>query len=134
MSRLINFKNIKDDRGELTFFEIGSTKEISFEVKRIYFLHKSEDLPRGFHAHKNLTQVLFLASGSATVILDDGKNRTEFLLDNPNVGLLIEDMQWREIHNISKDAVILVLASEYYCEEDYIRNYDDFITKIQNNI
>ena len=134
MSRLINFKNIKDARGELTFFEIGNAKEIPFEVKRIYFLHKSEHLPRGFHAHKNLTQVMFLASGSATITLDDGENRTEFLLDSPNVGLLIEGMKWREIHNISKDAVILVLASEYYDEEDYIRNYDDFITKIQNNI
>lgn len=131
MSRIIDFKNIRDSRGKLTFFEIGEKKEIPFEVKRIYFLHNSEGLARGFHAHKNLKQVLILACGSAKIILDNGKARTEFFMNDPTKGLIIESMEWREIQDISKDALILVLASEYYDEADYIRSYDEFKSSIK---
>jgi dTDP-4-dehydrorhamnose 3,5-epimerase-like enzyme len=82
---------------------------------------------RGGHSHINQQEFLIPLSGSFEVVVDDGKEKTAFLLNKPNVGLLIETGIWRELQNFSSGAVCLVLASDVFEEEDYIRNYDDFL-------
>jgi dTDP-4-dehydrorhamnose 3,5-epimerase-like enzyme len=110
--------------GSLSFVE----KEIiPFSIKRVYHLY---DVPfngeRGGHAHKDLFQVLIALNGSFELLLDDGSNTKKILLDSPNIGLYIPNGIWREMNNFSKNSVCLVLASEDYDENDYIRNYQDF--------
>jgi uncharacterized RmlC-like cupin family protein len=110
--------------GSLSFIE----KEIiPFSIKRVYYLY---DVPfngeRGGHAHKDLFQVLIALNGSFELLLDDGSNTKKILLDSPNIGLYIPNGIWREMNNFSKNSVCLVLASEDYDENDYIRNYQDF--------
>jgi dTDP-4-dehydrorhamnose 3,5-epimerase-like enzyme len=122
---LINFKTIVDERGNLCFAE--TAKEIPFEIKRIYWLYGLNEKPRGFHAHKNLMQVAICIAGSCTILLDDGKKKEEVLLSKANQGLVIGKMIWHEMHSFSKDAILLLLASDYYIEDDYIRNYDEFV-------
>lgn len=124
----IDFKEIGDNRGSLVAIEVGNKKEIPFEVKRLYFIHKTDcTVSRGFHAHKELKQVAFAISGSCEMILDDGTTRSIVNLNSPTKGILIENYIWREMHKFSNDCILLVLASEHYDEEDYIRDYDDFI-------
>jgi dTDP-4-dehydrorhamnose 3,5-epimerase-like enzyme len=86
---------------------------------------------RGFHAHKCLKQMLICVHGSCKILLDDGSEKQEVLLDKPNKGLIIESNIWREMFDFSEDAVLMVVASELYDESDYIRNYDDFIAYIR---
>ncbi len=110
--------------GSLSFVE----KEIiPFSIKRVYYLY---DVPfngeRGGHAHKDLFQVLIALNGSFELLLDDGSNTKKILLDSPNIGLYIPNGIWREMNNFSTNSVCLVLASEDYDENDYIRNYQDF--------
>ena len=110
--------------GSLSFVE----KEIiPFSIKRVYYLY---DVPfngeRGGHAHKDLFQVLIALNGSFELLLDDGSNTKKILLDSPNIGLYIPNGIWREMNNFSKNSICLVLASEDYDENDYIRNYQDF--------
>ena len=101
---------------------------VPFEVKRIYYLYGvPENQERGAHAHKELLQVLIAAAGSFTVELDDGKNKKNFFLNSPSKGLLIVPGIWRNLTDFSFGSVALVLASEYYTEDDYIRNYDEFL-------
>ena len=82
---------------------------------------------RGFHAHKKLQQMAICLNGSCSIILDNGKERKTIELSKPNEGLFIDPMIWHEIHNIATNTVVLVLASDYYDESDYIRVYDDFL-------
>ena len=88
---------------------------------------------RGFHAHKKLKQILICVKGSCKILLDDGIEKAEVLLDKPNKGLLIESHLWREMFDFSEDAVLMVLASELYDESDYIRDYDEFIKYVREN-
>ena len=129
----LKFQNVANEAGELTILE--SKKGIPFEVKRVYYIHSTkEGARRGFHAHKNLKQVYICVSGSCKVMLDDGKHKIDVVLDNPSEGLLFDtNVVWREIYDFSKDAVLLVLASDYYDEQDYIRNYDEFIKFMELN-
>jgi dTDP-4-dehydrorhamnose 3,5-epimerase-like enzyme len=129
--KIIDFPTIQDERGALSFFEIGVNKQIPFCVKRVYHLFNLNEKTRGFHAHKQLKQLAICLSGSCSLVLDDGKERKTVELSKPNQGLLIDEMIWREIHNISSNTVLLVLASEYYDESDYIRNYDEFLSLIK---
>ena len=99
-----------------------------FEVRRIYYLYGiPENQERGAHAHKELLQVLIAASGSFMVELDDGKNTKKVFLNQPSQGLLIKPGIWRNLTDFSFGSVAVVLASEYYTEDDYIRNYDEFL-------
>ncbi len=104
---------------------------LPFAVKRVYYLY---DIPssakRGGHAHLNLQQVLIAISGSFDVVLDDGTRRQTITLNKPDRGLLITTKIWRELENFSSGAVCLVLASEEFSEDDYIRDYDDFLASI----
>ena len=110
--------------GSLSFVE----KEIiPFSIICVYYLY---DVPFNvylfLHAHKDLFQVLIALNGSFELLLDDGSNTKKILLDSPNIGLYIPNGIWREMNNFSKNSVCLVLASEDYDENDYIRNYQDF--------
>lgn len=128
---LVNFielPDLGDERGSLVSIE--STKNIPFEVKRIYYIFNTQNKPRGFHAHKNLSQVLICVKGNCKVKLDNGREKDTVLLDSPKQGLLIENLVWREMHDFSDDCVLLVLASNYYDESDYIRDYNEFLNEI----
>ena len=85
---------------------------------------------RGFHAHKDLQQVMVCLSGSCDVILSDGKSKETINITTTNCGLFIDKMIWREMHHFSNDCVLMVLASEWYDESDYIRGYDSFIEAV----
>ncbi|WP_283597169.1 sugar 3,4-ketoisomerase [Photobacterium phosphoreum] len=123
---LIQFKHLGDDRGELISLEQNQT--IPFDIKRVYYLFDTQKgIARGFHAHKNLQQVAICVKGSCRFLMDNGHNKAEVILDKPNQGILIDVMQWHEMHDFSNDCVLLVLASDYYDETDYIRNYEDFL-------
>ena len=111
--------------GELSFFE--ATREISFDIKRIYYISKvSEGVRRGFHAHKELKQLLFCSFGRIQIVLENNNGREEIELSDPSVGVVIEECTWREMLWLQKDSVLCVAASDFYNSEDYIRKYDEF--------
>lgn len=120
-----------DDRGQLVAVE--AMKDIPFEVKRVYYLYDTvQGVRRGFHAHKNLEQVLVCVHGSCKVLLDNGSETSDVVLDKPYEGLYIANNIWREMYDFSPDAVLLVLASQLYDESDYIRDYDEFLAFISS--
>lgn len=123
--KTISFPPLGDDRGSLVALETHKT--VPFDVKRVYYIFGTKpDVSRGFHAHHALQQVAVCVTGKCRMVLDDGKQREEVWLDSPTKGLLIGDLIWREMHDFSPDCVLLVLASEFYSETDYIRCYDEF--------
>lgn len=129
--KLIDFKLLGDDRGHLTVLE--ANKNIPFAIKRVYYLTDTQPgVPRGFHAHKELEQVAVCVSGKCRMILDDGRRKEETWLDSVSKAIRIEKMIWHEMHDFSSDCVLLVLASEHYYEDDYIRSYSDFIGFVKN--
>lgn len=122
----IHFPPLGDERGSLVALETGKT--VPFDIKRVYYIFATQkDVARGFHAHKDLKQIVVCVTGKCRMILDDSKVRQEIWLDSPTKGLLISDLVWREMHDFSQDCVLLVLASAHYDESDYIRDYEDFI-------
>lgn len=122
---LIRFQVHGDDRGSLVALENGHN--LPFDVKRVYYIFGTKaGVPRGFHAHRKLKQVLVAMSGNVTVKTEHGGKTETHLLNRPDEGLLIEGLVWREMHDFSSDCVLTVLADEYYNENDYIRDYDDF--------
>jgi len=123
----ISLSSLTDSRGGLIAIE--SFKNIPFDIKRVYYLFGTDITEsRGYHAHKNLKQLLICVSGSCEVTVDDGEGSEVVLLENPDQALLIEGLIWREMHNFSEGCVLLAIASELYDESDYIRNYDDFVS------
>ncbi len=120
---LLKFLDIEDDKGNLT--PIESKTDIPFDIKRIYYISNvKEDAIRGFHAHRKLHQVLVCVKGSVKIKTVTPKDEKMYILDNACVGLYIGTYIWREMFDFSEDAVLLVLASEHYDENDYIRNID----------
>ena len=113
--------------GGLSFLE--GERDIPFAVKRVYYIHgQAAGAHRGFHAHRTLEQFLFCPHGSVRVLLDDGRERGEVLLDAPDKGLYLPPEYWHEMIWMEEDSVLCVLASDYYDEGDYIREYGDFMT------
>lgn len=123
--QLIKLPVIEDVRGNLAFLQ---NDVLPFELKRVYYLF---DVPsnafRGGHSHINQQAIIIALSGSFEVVLDDGMERKTFFLNKPNLGLLIPNGVWRELQNFSSGAVCLVIASDVFTEEDYIRDYDVFL-------
>lgn len=117
--------------GELSFFE--GTHEVSFDIKRIYYITKvPEGVRRGFHAHKELKQLLFCPYGRIQLVLENRYGREEIELSDPSIGIIIEECTWREMLWLQKDSVLCVAASDFYKVEDYIRDYDEFRRFIGN--
>ena len=103
-------------------------KDIPFAIKRVYYLYDTaEGVVRGKHAHKSLEQILVCIHGSCKVLLDNGTEKKVVFLEKPYEGLYIPNNIWREMFDFSEDAVLMVLASDFYQEEDYIRDYDKFL-------
>ena len=106
-------------------------KDIPFEIKRVYYMYDTKkNVHRGFHAHKSLEQILICIHGSCKVLLDNGTEKKIVSLEKPYEGLYIANNMWREMYDFSEDAVLMVLASEYYKEEDYIRDYNEFLRMV----
>lgn len=125
------FQQHGDSRGQLVALE--EFKDIPFEIKRVYYMYDTgEGVRRGFHAHKSLEQILICIHGSCKIMLDNGHEKKIVSLEKPYEGLYVSNSMWREMFDFSNDAVLLVLASDFYNEEDYIRNYDDFIEYTKN--
>lgn len=129
--KVIHIKTIPTvDAGELSFFE--STHEIPFEIKRIYYISKvPEGVRRGFHAHKELKQLLFCPYGRIQLVLENKYGREEIELSDPSIGIIIEEPTWREMLWLQKDSVLCVAASDYYQTDDYIRDYQEFKNHIK---
>ncbi|HDI3353181.1 TPA: FdtA/QdtA family cupin domain-containing protein, partial [Vibrio cholerae] len=128
--RWIDFPVIGDERGNLVALE--ANKLIPFDIKRVYYLFGMQsDLPRGFHAHRELVQVAVCIKGSCDILMDNAQEKEIVKLKSPNRGLVIDVMQWHEMNNFSDDCVLLILASDYYDESDYIRSYDDFLNVLE---
>lgn len=120
------FQQHGDERGMLVALE--EYNDIPFEIKRVYYMYDTqENVRRGFHSHKNLQQILVCVHGNCKILLDNGKEKKIVSLEKPYEGLYIPHDIWHEMYDFSPDAVLLVLASTLYKEEDYIRNYDEFI-------
>lgn len=128
--RVVDLPRITDPRGNLTFIEAG--RQASFEIKRVYYLY---DVPggaeRGGHAHRKLEQLIIAASGSFDVLLDDGRQQKRFHLNRSYYGLHVTSMVWRELTNFSSGSVCLVLASAPYDNDDYLRDYADFLQEVR---
>jgi len=128
---LIDFPRVEDVRGNLTFIE--GNRHVPFEIKRVYYLY---DVPggatRGGHAHKTLQQLLVAMSGSFDVVLDDGHERKRFHLNRSYFGLYIPPMVWRELDNFSSGSVCMALASDFFSEEDYFRDYPSFLEAVES--
>lgn len=121
-----------DNRGQLVSLE--EHKDIPFHIKRVYYLYDTlNGFVRGKHAHKTLEQILVCIHGSVKIKLDNGKGETKVVpLEKPYEGLYVPSRMWREMFDFSKEAVLLVLASELYDENDYIRDYDEFLRFIRD--
>jgi dTDP-4-dehydrorhamnose 3,5-epimerase-like enzyme len=130
MDKQIDLKRVGfPDVGYLSVFE---DRDISFPIRRLYYIHSvPEGVQRGFHAHKNLQQFAFCPYGDITMILDDGKSRKEIQMNNPSIGVHIGSGIWREMLWNKADSVLCVVASEYYDESDYIRDYDEFLRLVK---
>ncbi len=130
--KLVDLPKISDPRGNLTFVE--SDHQINFSIKRVYYLY---DVPagaeRGGHAHRGLQQLIIAASGSFDVMLDDGVEKKRITLNRPYEGLYICPMIWRELENFSTGSTCLVLASNFYDEKDYYRDYKEFLMDARKN-
>lgn len=124
--RIIELPKMSDPRGNLSFVE--SDSQVPFAIQRVYYVY---DVPggadRGGHAHKSLHQLIIAMSGSFDITLDDGKDKKKFHLARSYYGLYICPMIWRTMDNFSSGSVLMVLASTKYAEDDYYRNYDDFM-------
>ncbi|WP_207668672.1 sugar 3,4-ketoisomerase [Harryflintia acetispora] len=124
------FAQRRNDTGMLTFLE--ARRDIPFDIKRIYYIFDvAQGARRGFHSHKTLEQYLICIHGSCKILLDDGKTQENILLDDPSTGLYVGPDTWREMYDFSSGAVLLVLASEYYSEDDYIRDYNSFLAYLK---
>jgi len=126
LCKIIDLPMIKNPKGNLTFIEGG--RQIPFDIRRVYYLY---DIPggeeRGGHAHRALHQLIIAMSGSFDIRLDDGRAKKTVHMNRSYYGLYICPMIWREIDNFSSGAVCMALASEFYDEADYYRDYDQFI-------
>lgn len=128
--KMVDLPKIEDHRGNLTFIE--QNRHIPFDISRVYYLY---DVPggaeRGGHAHKDLQQLIVAMSGSFDVVLNDGFEKKRFHLNRSYMGLYVPKMIWRELDNFSSGAVCMVLASNLYDENDYYREYDEYVRALK---
>lgn len=119
-----------DERGQLVALE--EFKDIPFEIKRVYYMYDTAPgIVRGKHAHKSLQQILVCIHGSCKILLDNGKEKKIVPLEKPYEGVYVSNAMWREMYDFTPDAVLMVLASEVYDENDYIRDYEEFLAFVK---
>ena len=124
------FQQHGDERGQLVALE--EYKDIPFEIKRVYYMYDTgEGVSRGHHAHRSLEQILICIHGSCKILLDNGEEKKIVPLEKPYEGLYVPNNMWREMYDFSEDAVLMCLASDIYKEEDYIRDYNEFLEFIR---
>ena len=127
--RLIDMQVFGDERGKLISLEENRT--VPFDIKRVYWIFDTlPDQDRGMHAHKNMEQIIVAMDGACQFVLDDGKNRETVWLNRPDKGLYIGKNMWREMKHFSYGCKLMVLASDYYDEKEYIRSYDEFLKEV----
>jgi len=131
MEPLKSLKILGDERGSLIALE--QYKQVPFDIKRVYYIFgTAQGVSRGFHAHKQLQQLAICVSGSCRMMLDDGNKIVWHDLAHPDKAIYIAPEIWHEMHDFSADCVLLVLASDYYDESDYIRDYVDFKNHVKS--
>ncbi|MEO1768384.1 WxcM-like domain-containing protein [Candidatus Enterococcus ferrettii] len=120
-----------DERGQLVALE--EFRDIPFKIKRVYYMYDTKQgVTRGFHAHKSLEQILICIHGGCKVLLDNGYEKKVVPLEKPYEGLYVSNNMWREMFDFTSDAVLMVLASEVYDENDYIRDYEEFKKNVED--
>ncbi|WP_339471888.1 sugar 3,4-ketoisomerase [Pseudomonas sp. EL_65y_Pfl1_R83] len=123
---LVDLQVLGDDRGQLVVLE--AQKNVPFDIKRVYFLIGTQPgVSRGFHAHRELQQAAICVSGQCRMLMNDGFKIEEVILNSSSKAIFIDKMIWHEMHDFSADCILLVLASDFYDEQDYIRDYSKFI-------
>jgi dTDP-4-dehydrorhamnose 3,5-epimerase-like enzyme len=128
--KLLKINIFSDPSGDLISFEGG--KNIPFQIKRVYTIFNTDlNLTRGFHAHLNSKQLIYVLQGRVDIILDDGTNRHKVQLKNSMEALYIDSIIWREMINFSKDCILVCIVDTLYNEKDYIRNYNDFLSLVR---
>ena len=129
--KLINMTVIGDERGKLVSLE--GSKNVPFDIKRVYYIFDTlPDQNRGMHAHINIEQIIIALDGACDFVLDNGKTKETVRLNRPDVGLYIGKNMWREMQHFSYGCKLMVLASDYYDEKEYIRDYDKFLAEVNN--
>jgi len=127
--KAVNFNPLGDERGSLVALE--GNKNVPFSIRRVYCIFGTKkSVSRGFHAHKNLKQVVVCVAGSCRFVLDNGVEKEDVVLDSPSKGLIVDKMIWREMYDFTDDCVLIVLADEVYDESDYIRDYQAFLKAV----
>jgi dTDP-4-dehydrorhamnose 3,5-epimerase-like enzyme len=133
--KLIDFPQKGDERGHLVIVE--GRQDIPFDIKRVFYIYGSDkDVIRGRHANYNSEFVLINVSGTSKVKVDDGEHQRVFELDRPHIGIYLPKLIWKDMYDFSEDSVLLVMASEHYDANEYIRDYNEYIKvmdKIRNN-
>lgn len=131
--RIINFNEFGDERGNLVVAE-GGGMDVPFDIKRVFYMYGSDpDIVRGQHANRRTKFVLINVSGTSKVKVDNGMETEIIELNKPRMGLYIDTMVWKDMYDFSADSVLLVLASEHYDGEEYIRDYDAFLKEVRGN-
>lgn len=129
-NRLIKKIRIPKIEDDCLLMFAQSPDHLPFDIKRIFYITSANTkLPRGLHAHKKTQQVIFCIQGRIKLVLDNGKKRSQVLLDKPNIGVFIDKMVWTEMHNFKKNTILLVLVSGVFDPDDYIRDYGKFKRK-----
>lgn len=130
---ILDFSDLGDERGNLVVIE-GNGWDIPFEIKRVFYIYGSDaEVVRGRHANRKTEFVMVNVSGKSKVKVDNGYEQRVIELDKPRMGLYLPTMVWKDMYDFSSDSILLVLASEHYDAEEYIRNYDEYIEEIRNN-
>lgn len=132
--QMLEFQQRGDERGHLVVVE--GNKDIPFDIKRIFYIYGSEsDVIRGQHANKKTEFILINVAGQSKVKVKDGKgNEAIFSLNRPHTGIYLPKMVWKDMYDFSEDSVLLCLASEHYDAVEYIRNYDEFVKIVNNEV
>ena len=124
--KLLSFEQKGDARGHLVIIE--GNQDIPFDIKRVFYIYGSDkDVIRGRHANYNSEFVLINVAGTSKVKVDDGTNQKVFDLDRPHIGIYLPKLVWKDMYDFSEDSVLLVLASEHYDGNEYIRDYDEYL-------
>lgn len=132
--KMVEFPQQGDERGHLVIVE--GNQDIPFEIKRVFYIYGSaKDVVRGQHANRKSQFVLINVAGTSKVKAKDGEgNEAVFCLNRPHTGIYLPTMVWKDMYDFSEDSVLLVLASEHYDPEEYIRNYSEFVEEIKRDL